>query len=41
MNEIQVVEIKVVEKTSKKGNDYKSIVAVDENGKEHFITFTK
>lgn len=40
MNEIQVVEIKVVEKTSKKGNNYKCVVAVDENGKEHFLAFT-
>lgn len=41
MSEIQITEIKVVEKTSKKGNVYKCIVAVDENGKEHFLAFTK
>ena len=39
--EFYIRELKVVERTSKKGNTYKCIVAVDNNGNEHFICFTK
>lgn len=35
----EVESILILEKTSKKGNKYKCIVAIDENDNEHFINF--
>lgn len=40
-NSVEIIGLFVAEKTSKKGNSYKCIIAVDEKGNEHFIGFTK
>lgn len=37
--EVAIVDFKVVERTSKAGNDYKCIIAIDEKGKEYFVTY--
>lgn len=37
----EIVGLFFVEKTSKNGNRYKCIVAVDENDKEHFVCYAK
>lgn len=37
----EIVGFLVVEKTSKNGNRYKCIVAVDENDKEYFVNYAK
>ena len=39
--EIAIVDFKIVSRTSKAKNDYKCIVAIDENGKEHFVAFVR
>lgn len=38
---MKVIDLKVLEKTSKKGNKYKAIYAILENGSEVFICFVK
>lgn len=38
---MKVVDIKVLEKTSKQGNNYKALYAILEDGQEIFITFVR
>lgn len=38
---MKVIDLKVLEKTSKKGNNYKAIYAILEDGSEVFICFVK
>lgn len=38
---MEVIKLEVVEKTSKKGNNYKGLYAILENGQEIFICFVK
>lgn len=38
---MKVLDLKVLEKTSKRGNVYKGLFAILENGQEIFITFVK
>lgn len=38
---MKVVNLQIIEKTSKKGNTYKGLFAILENGQEVFICFVK
>ena len=38
---MKVIKLEVIEKTSKKGNNYKGLYAITENGQEIFICFVK
>ena len=38
---MKVIKLEVIEKTSKKGNNYKGLYAITEEGKEIFICFVK
>lgn len=38
-NDVSVVDFVIRQKTSKNGNDYKCLVAIDENDKEYFVAF--
>lgn len=38
-SEVAIVDFKVVERTSKAGNDYKCIIAIDEKGIEYFVNY--
>lgn len=38
---MKVTDLKVLEKTSKKGNIYKALYAILENGQEIFIAFVR
>lgn len=38
---MKVTDLKVLEKTSKKGNTYKALYAILENGQEIFIAFVR
>ena len=38
---MEVFKLEVLEKTSKKGNKYKGLYAILENGQEIFICFVK
>lgn len=38
-NAVTIVDFQIVEKTSKKGNVYKALIAIDENGKQYLIRF--
>lgn len=40
-NAVEIVALLLVERISKNGNNYKCIVAIDENDKEHFVCFAK
>lgn len=38
---MKVVDLKVLEKISKRGNKYKAVFAILEDGQEIFITFVR
>lgn len=38
---MEVIKLEVLEKTSKKGNNYKALYAILEDGQEIFICFVK
>lgn len=38
---MEVIKLEVIEKISKKGNNYKGLYAILENGQEIFICFVK